>query len=259
MKEIAGSFLTFLGRSILGFLLIFLGLTGPCAMTAFAQEQEKKPPYTPETAPVWLRATPAATNVLTTFEVHNGEVNFRHIEAFWNVGGTLLGLSVWFEGTRGTNVTAVELNNYAAEKVCEWGKGKTVTAERAFPPFMEERWCTFAAELQRRYTVIGDGIYVETSPVKYVAEVPYITDGVILTKHLLLDGTGKYRVLDAFDVVGEFPKVGESFYLGATASSRFTVEKIGEKFLLAPGVVTAIQREERERQRLSRSVSAEKK
>src|SRR3989344_1788340 len=81
MKEIAGSFLTFLGRSILGFLLIFLGLTGPCAMTAFAQEQEKKPPYTPETAPVWLRATPAATNVLTTFEVHNGEVNFRHIEA----------------------------------------------------------------------------------------------------------------------------------------------------------------------------------
>jgi hypothetical protein len=92
-----------------------------------------------------------------------------------------------------------------------------------------------------RYQVIGDNMYVEIWPLKYLGRVERLTDGVVFQNLLFVDAEGKYRIVDEGYWVGETPPIGEPFLSGSDGKVTFPVEGTKGKFLLSTEVVRGLQ------------------
>lgn len=230
-------------KFLVGFLLA-LTLTAVTFPTAWAQEKASETRVVRE-MPSWVQEPPSPTNILTSFSI-GGECH--QLNATWVAQESRIHLSAFLCG--GTNISKVELKSFAEEQLFEWRTDQSESA-RPFPAGLEKNWAAFAEELQKRYQIIGEQMFVETSPLKYLGKVERFTDGVVLESYLFQDSFGRYRVEDGSYWAGDISaKVGQMVYLGSNGWNKFTVEKSGERFLLTVEVFAALQTAEKERERI---------
>ncbi len=224
-------------------LLLVLTLT-ILSLPTLAQEKARE--KVADTDPTWIKTTPPLTNVLTQFDAKESE-GIRQMEAIWVVGEDQFRLSIYL---RDTNLYTLVFNDHRTEMQFVWHEDKSGTAnEKPLPQGLEKTWIAFAKELRGRYQILNDGMFVETSPVKYLGKIEHFTDGVILEKYLFRDSAGKYRVEDEGYFIGEVPQPDEVVYLGSNGNKQFVVEKKGEKFLLSAEVFTGLEWDRKERER----------
>jgi len=241
------------------YLLVFLALV----VTSFTSlsAQTEKPLVKAQAkealpAPAFLKAVPT-TNIVTLFSAGRSEADT--MTASWVFEGSRLRLTGWY-GLGETNLLSLEVSSFATEKNFDWQAGGE-SASGTFPEGTEKLWIAFTQKIRARYQVIGGGIFVETSPLKYMGKIERLTDGVILTQYLFGDVTGKYRTIDEVNWAGAVPEVNQTIYLGSNDRMSFPVEKSGEKFLLTLEVVTDLERDRKEQERMfgigSRSAAKE--
>ncbi len=228
-----------IARLILAIALITLAF-----LVASAQEKATEKSTT---IPTWVYTLPAPTNVLTDFLPKDSD-GLARIDCSWTTGDSRIWLTAWGEGT---NIVSLKLDDFKTERSFEWTNNANPETTNSFPARIVPTWKDFARQLFAGYKQIpGTEYHVALAPIKYLTSIERLTDHVVLTSYLFVDGQGRHKVIGEGEWVGEVPSQGEEVLLGSDGSHHFVVEKKGEKFLLSGEVLAGFRELERERRRI---------
>lgn len=202
-------------------------------LLTFARAEEKT--ITPTL--IWAKTLPT-NHIVTNFEAKDSD-GLSFLDAGWETETGNLIFTVWFSGT---NVVSIRLRVQESEPIFTWSENRSSSDDGL--PFLdggEKSWIQLAMKLRARYKIIGDDMFVETTPVKYLGKVDRLSDGILFENHLFVDGSGKYRLIDKSNWMGEAPRANSNTYLGSTQNEWFKVEKVEERFLIGADVLAALR------------------